>query len=74
MTDPSLHGCPFGCCSAPQAYQRACRNLYPIPRYNEHTITEAINAKYGQVRFIYVYYVYKEACQGGMYGNAAELC
>lgn len=33
-----------------QAYQRACRNLYPIPRYNDHTITEAINAKYGQVR------------------------
>lgn len=32
-----------------QAYHRACRNLYPIPRYNDHTITEAINAKYGQV-------------------------
>lgn len=33
----------------PQAYQRACRNLYPIPRYNDHTITEPAQAKYGQV-------------------------
>jgi len=33
-----------------KAYQRACRNLFPVPRYNDHTIPHAINSKYGQVR------------------------
>ncbi len=33
-----------------KAYQRACRNLYPVPRYNGHTIPEPITSKYGQVR------------------------
>jgi hypothetical protein len=32
-----------------KAYQRACRNLYPVPRYNGHTIPEPTKAKYGQV-------------------------
>jgi small subunit ribosomal protein S5 len=35
--------------SVQKAFQRACRNLYPISRYNDHTITEPMNAKYGQV-------------------------
>ena len=36
--------------SVQKAYQRACRNLYPVPRYNDHTIPEAIHSKFGQVR------------------------
>lgn len=35
-----------------KAYQRACRNLYPIPRYNEHTIPEPATAKFGKVKVI----------------------
>lgn len=26
------------------------RNLFPIPRYNAHTITEPMTAKYGKVK------------------------
>lgn len=33
-----------------KAYARACRNLYPVPRYNGHTIPEPVTSKYGQVR------------------------
>lgn len=35
-----------------KAYQRACRNLYPIPRYNAHTIPEPATATFGKVKVI----------------------
>ncbi|PRW56846.1 30S ribosomal S5 [Chlorella sorokiniana] len=55
-----------------KAYQRACRNLYPIPRYNDHTITEAINAKYGQVKVV----MYPKSSGTGIMANSLmrEIC
>ncbi|EFN58153.1 hypothetical protein CHLNCDRAFT_141951 [Chlorella variabilis] len=55
-----------------KAYQRACRNLYPIPRYNDHTIPEPMNAKYGQVRVT----MYPKASGNGIKANALmyEIC
>ncbi|KAG7672948.1 hypothetical protein Ndes2526B_g08526 [Nannochloris sp. 'desiccata'] len=35
-----------------KAYQRACRNLYPIPRFNRHTIPEPATAKFGKVKVV----------------------
>lgn len=35
-----------------KAYNRACRNLYPIPRYNGHTIPERMEAKFGKVKVV----------------------
>lgn len=35
-----------------KGYMRACKNLYPIPRYNAHTITERMEAKFGQVKVV----------------------
>lgn len=35
-----------------KAYQRACRNLYPIPRFNRHTIPEGATAKFGKVKIV----------------------
>ena len=35
-----------------KAYQRACRNLYPIPRFNRHTIPEPATAKFGKVKIV----------------------
>lgn len=33
-----------------KAQQRACRNLFAVPRYNEHTVPHEVRAKHGQVR------------------------
>jgi len=35
-----------------KAYHRACRNLYPIPRYNGHTIPERVEAEFGKVKVV----------------------
>ena len=35
-----------------KAYQRASRNLYPIPRFNRHTIPEPATAKFGKVKVV----------------------
>lgn len=32
-----------------KAYARAARNLFPVPRYNNHTVPQRIKSKYGQV-------------------------
>lgn len=52
-----------------KAYHRACRNLYPVPRYNGHTIPEAIKSKYGQVRLL----LRVEGCAGAARGQRARL-
>ncbi|KAI3427984.1 hypothetical protein D9Q98_006373 [Chlorella vulgaris] len=58
--------------SVQKAFQRACRNLYPISRYNDHTITEPMNAKYGQVKVV----MYPRASGNGITANALmyEIC
>jgi len=33
-----------------EAYARAAANLFPVPRYNDHTVPEAARAKFGQVK------------------------
>ena len=35
-----------------KAYQRACQTLYPVPRFNNHTITEEVEATFGKVKII----------------------
>ncbi|KAL4443425.1 hypothetical protein ABPG75_011162 [Micractinium tetrahymenae] len=55
-----------------KAYQRACRNLYPVPRYNGHTIPEPIHSKYGQVKLT----LYPKASGRGITANTLmrEIC
>lgn len=55
-----------------KAYHRACRNLYPVPRYNGHTIPEAIKSKYGQVKLT----LYPKASGCGITANnlMREIC
>ncbi|KAL6781316.1 MRPS5 [Auxenochlorella protothecoides x Auxenochlorella symbiontica] len=45
-----------------KAYARACSNLFPIPRYNGHTIPEGIEAKFGQVKLV----VYPKSAGSGI--------
>ena len=45
-----------------KAYVRACSNLFPIPRFNAHTVTERAEAKYGQVKMV----VYPKAAGTGI--------
>ncbi len=55
-----------------KAYRRACKNLYPIPRYNEHTIPRPTNAKFGQVSarlagwLLYFWLVTLDCLNGGV--------
>ena len=56
--------------SVQKAYQRACRNLYPVPRYNDHTIPETIHSKFGQVRF----WCWSRAVQGVVGCWGGECC
>jgi small subunit ribosomal protein S5 len=55
-----------------KAYARACRNLYPVPRYNGHTIPERVEAKFGQCKVV----MYPKAAGQGITANNAvyEIC
>lgn len=55
-----------------KAYQRACRNLYPIPRFNGHTIPEPTSAKFGKVKVT----MYPKAAGQGMVASSlvADIC
>jgi hypothetical protein len=58
--------------SVQKAYQRACRNLYPVPRYNDHTIPETIHSKFGQVR-VRRWRRSAQGLMGGVRGGACVL-
>lgn len=55
-----------------KAYLRACRNLFPVPRYADHTIPEPIKSKFGQVKLT----LYPKASGNGIMANALlrEIC
>ena len=55
-----------------KAYTRACRNLYPIPRYNGHTLPEGMEAKFGQVKVT----MYPKAAGNGIVANplVRDIC
>eukprot|EP00887_Chlorella_sp_A99_P006150 scaffold22.g6150.t1 len=55
-----------------KAYARAFRNLYPVPRFNDHTITEPMEAKYGQVKVV----MYPKAAGQGIVASPMlyDLC
>lgn len=55
-----------------KAYHRACRNLYPIPRFNGHTIPEPTSAKFGKVKVT----MYPKAAGQGMVASSlvADIC
>jgi small subunit ribosomal protein S5 len=55
-----------------KAYHRACRNLYPVPRHNGHTIPERAEAKYGKVKIV----MYPKSSGRGVVASAlvADIC
>lgn len=55
-----------------KAYHRACNNLYPIPRYNGHTIPEPAEAKFGKVKVV----MYPKSSGRGIVASTliSEIC
>ena len=55
-----------------KAFHRACQNLYPIPRFNRHTIPEPVTATFGKVKVV----MYPKASGRGIVASTlvADIC